>query len=158
MNKNIPWNIKSHAFPCLHVHMCITWISLCGFQSESYMTTVSAVARLIPNPPARVESKKQNCCAPGAIRRVTVSKLDCLSVAQHTQTSLLAFLPLKRSMASWRNPPVMPPSIRSYLYPSNSRKSSSRSNIFVIWKINNAGWDTNKWQCDANIAMVASSF
>lgn len=28
--------------------------------------TVSAVARLIPRPPARVERRKQNCWAPGA--------------------------------------------------------------------------------------------
>lgn len=43
-----------------------TWMSLWGFQSESKMTTVSAVARLMPRPPARVDSRKQNCCAPGA--------------------------------------------------------------------------------------------
>lgn len=30
------------------------------------MITVSAVARLMPRPPARVERRKQNCCAPGA--------------------------------------------------------------------------------------------
>lgn len=30
------------------------------------MITVSAVARLIPRPPARVERRKQNCWAPGA--------------------------------------------------------------------------------------------
>lgn len=30
------------------------------------MMTVSAVARLMPRPPARVERRKQNCCAPGA--------------------------------------------------------------------------------------------
>lgn len=30
------------------------------------MMTVSAVARLMPRPPARVERRKQNCWAPGA--------------------------------------------------------------------------------------------
>lgn len=43
-----------------------TCMSLWGFQSESKMMTVSAVARFMPKPPARVESKKQNWQAPGA--------------------------------------------------------------------------------------------
>jgi len=30
------------------------------------MMTVSAVARFIPNPPERVDNRKQNCSAPGA--------------------------------------------------------------------------------------------
>lgn len=30
------------------------------------MMTVSAVARLMPRPPARVDRRKQNCWAPGA--------------------------------------------------------------------------------------------
>ena len=42
-------------------------MSLCGFQSLSYITTVSAVARLIPRPPARVDSKNTNCSEPGAV-------------------------------------------------------------------------------------------
>jgi hypothetical protein len=41
-------------------------MSLCGFQSESYITTVSAVARLIPRPPALVDNRNTNCGAPGA--------------------------------------------------------------------------------------------
>jgi len=40
----------------------------CGFQSESKITTVSAVARLIPSPPARVERRKINFSEPGQIR------------------------------------------------------------------------------------------
>ena len=32
------------------------------------MMTVSAVAKLIPKPPARVDNKKTNCGAPGAER------------------------------------------------------------------------------------------
>ena len=43
-----------------------TWMSLCGFQSESYIKTVSADAKLIPKPPALVESKKQKESASGA--------------------------------------------------------------------------------------------
>lgn len=35
--------------------------SICGFQSLSNRMTVSAVARLMPKPPARVDSRKQNC-------------------------------------------------------------------------------------------------
>lgn len=31
------------------------------------MMTVSALARLMPRPPALVESRKQNCWAPGAV-------------------------------------------------------------------------------------------
>ena len=38
--------------------LCLTCKSCCGFQSESKMIQVSAAVKLIPNPPARVESKK----------------------------------------------------------------------------------------------------
>jgi hypothetical protein len=41
--------------------------SICGFQSESYRTTVSAVARLMPRPPARVDSRKQKIVEPGLL-------------------------------------------------------------------------------------------
>lgn len=41
--------------------------SICGFQSESKMTTVSAVAKLMPSPPARVESRKRNLGDSGAL-------------------------------------------------------------------------------------------
>lgn len=37
------------------------------------MMTVSAVARLMPRPPARVERRKQNCWAPGAEEERQVS-------------------------------------------------------------------------------------
>lgn len=46
----------------------ILWARACacksfwGFQSESKMTTVSAEAKLIPRPPALVESRKQKSC------------------------------------------------------------------------------------------------
>lgn len=49
-------------------------MSLWGFQSESYINTVSAVAKLMPRPPARVESKKQNVCAPAASNKQTKRK------------------------------------------------------------------------------------
>jgi hypothetical protein len=45
-----------------------TWRSFCGFQSLSNMMTVSAVARLMPRPPARVDSRKQKSCEPGALK------------------------------------------------------------------------------------------
>ncbi len=41
--------------------------SICGFQSLSYNTTVSAVARLMPSPPARVERRNTNFSEPGAL-------------------------------------------------------------------------------------------
>jgi len=43
------------------------------------MNTVSAVAKLIPRPPARVDSKKQNVCAPTAKQITTWLKAE-----QHT--------------------------------------------------------------------------
>ena len=45
-----------------------TWESIAGFQSESNMTTVSAVCRLRPRPPARVDSRKQNAADPSALK------------------------------------------------------------------------------------------
>ena len=41
--------------------------STCGFQSESYRMTISAVYRLIPRPPALVESRKANFSELGAL-------------------------------------------------------------------------------------------
>lgn len=38
----------------------MAWRSTCGFQSESYRMTTSAVAKLIPSPPARVLNMKMN--------------------------------------------------------------------------------------------------
>lgn len=46
----------------------LTCRSICGFQSLSYSTTTSAVARLMPRPPARVDSRKTNCSLPGALK------------------------------------------------------------------------------------------
>jgi hypothetical protein len=41
--------------------------STCGFQSESYRMTTSAVCKLMPRPPARVDNRKQNLGEPGAL-------------------------------------------------------------------------------------------
>ena len=43
--------------------------SACGFQSLSKITTVSAVARLIPKPHARVLSRNTNLLLSGALKR-----------------------------------------------------------------------------------------
>ncbi len=40
---------------------------LCGFQSESYMITVSAVARLMPSPAARVERRNTKTLEAGSL-------------------------------------------------------------------------------------------
>jgi hypothetical protein len=56
---------------CMQVQLCLqllllllllllTCRSICGFQSLSYRMTMSAVARLIPRPPARVDSRNTN--------------------------------------------------------------------------------------------------
>jgi len=58
------------------------------------MITVSAAVRLIPTPPARVHSRKTNRSESGAENR---------------------------SIAAWRSFPLMPPSIRSYLYPCHRK-------------------------------------
>ena len=42
--------------------------SFWGFQSESKMMTVSAVARLMPRPPARVDSRNAKSVDPGALK------------------------------------------------------------------------------------------
>jgi len=38
----------------------VVGLPTCGFQSLSKMMTVSAAVRLMPTPPARVESRKTN--------------------------------------------------------------------------------------------------
>ena len=42
--------------------------SACGFQSLSYRMTTSAVCRLMPSPPARVDSRNANFSLPGALK------------------------------------------------------------------------------------------
>lgn len=51
-------------------------MSLCGFQSESYIITVSAVAKLIPKPPARVDNKKAKWGEPGAEKKRKIYALE----------------------------------------------------------------------------------
>ncbi len=46
----------------------MAWRSFWGFQSLSKMTTVSAVARLMPSPPARVDNRKAKSPEPGALK------------------------------------------------------------------------------------------
>mmetsp|Transcript_39162 Transcript_39162/g.126660 ORF Transcript_39162/g.126660 Transcript_39162/m.126660 type:complete len:245 (-) Transcript_39162:37-771(-) len=65
----------------------IACTSFCGFQSESIRMQVSAAVRLIPSPPARVESIKRNLLEPGA---------------------------LYASIAASRSSPLVEPSIRQY--------------------------------------------
>lgn len=43
----------------------IAWRSICGFQSLSYNTTMFALIRLRPRPPARVDIKKTFTVLPG---------------------------------------------------------------------------------------------
>lgn len=47
--------------------LTIAWRSTCGFQSESYRITTSAVAKLIPRPPARVLNMNTNFELPGSL-------------------------------------------------------------------------------------------
>ena len=75
-----------------HNDSIITCISFWGFQSESYIMTVSAAVRLIPSPPALVHNKNTNRSESGLEKR---SMAACLSV------------------------PLTPPSIRSYKYLNN---------------------------------------
>mmetsp|Transcript_2524 Transcript_2524/g.7433 ORF Transcript_2524/g.7433 Transcript_2524/m.7433 type:complete len:218 (+) Transcript_2524:1244-1897(+) len=60
--------------------------SICGFQSLSYRMTTSAVYRLMPRPPARVDSRKAKCGEPGALNssiwRSRSSLLVCPSMRQ----------------------------------------------------------------------------
>ena len=57
------WSLKLNMHTCFFCPILCALAcacrSFCGFQSESNITTVSADARLIPNPPALVDSKKQ---------------------------------------------------------------------------------------------------
>ena len=46
----------------------MAWRSTCGFQSESKRSTISAVAKLIPRPPALVLNMKTNFSLPGKLK------------------------------------------------------------------------------------------
>eukprot|EP00964_Phaeocystis_antarctica_P143291 scaffold108793_cov48-Phaeocystis_antarctica.AAC.1 len=64
--------------------------SACGFQSLSKRMTVSAVARLMPSPPARVDSMKRNLVECGAlnvsIAQSLSSPLVLPSMRQYSQS------------------------------------------------------------------------
>eukprot|EP00965_Chrysotila_dentata_P220855 6192031-Pleurochrysis_carterae.AAC.7 len=45
----------------------------CGFQSESKRMTVSAVWRLIPSPPARVDKMKRKVLVPGRLNSAIIA-------------------------------------------------------------------------------------
>jgi len=87
-------------------HPVQTCKSFWGFQSESNIITVSAVARLIPRPPARVERRKQKSSLPGA---------------------------LKWSIACWRNSDFVLPSSLWNWNPLSDIYSASISSILTIY-------------------------
>mmetsp|Transcript_16562 Transcript_16562/g.57897 ORF Transcript_16562/g.57897 Transcript_16562/m.57897 type:complete len:303 (+) Transcript_16562:375-1283(+) len=87
--------------------------SFCGFQSESKMMTVSADTRLMPRPPARVDSSMQKAGESGL---------------------------LNRSMAACRSRPRMWPSRRSNWYRRLRRKCSSTSSMRTIWLKMSTRW------------------
>mmetsp|Transcript_25102 Transcript_25102/g.51570 ORF Transcript_25102/g.51570 Transcript_25102/m.51570 type:complete len:220 (+) Transcript_25102:222-881(+) len=97
-------------------HRAMACTSFCGFQSLSKMMHVSAAHRLMPTPPARVESRNTNA------------------------SSLL----LKRSMACWRFEPIMDPSRRSTLKLRYSQKSSRMFMIRVIWEKISTLWPSRR--------------
>ena len=82
------------------------WMSLCGLKSESKMITVSAVARLIPSPPALVDSRN----------------------------TLLSVVSLNRLMLSCRSLPLTFPSTRSYVMLRPPSHSSRMSSMLVNWE------------------------
>mmetsp|Transcript_17721 Transcript_17721/g.59786 ORF Transcript_17721/g.59786 Transcript_17721/m.59786 type:complete len:303 (-) Transcript_17721:1301-2209(-) len=94
-------------------HRSIACRSACGFQSLSYKTQVSAVCRLMPKPPARVESKNANLSDPTA---------------------------LKQSICSSRSSCGVLPSMRQYLSWRKTRKSSRMSSMLVIWEKIKTRW------------------
>lgn len=59
--------------------------SFWGFQSESKMMTVSAVARLMPKPPARVLSRNAKSVDPGALK----CSMACIAVHSTRQCQVL---------------------------------------------------------------------
>lgn len=63
------------------------------------MMTVSAVARLIPRPPARVERRKQNCWAPGAEEERQVPRRVSKG---HTQRGEMGNKGVADRRAQWR--------------------------------------------------------
>ena len=109
-NKPLPAGPRDCQRPSLLT--CFFWPILCaracacksfwGFQSESKMTTVSAEARLIPRPPARVESRKQKSCTQCNILLYAVAFSETLSQSNkpsHLETPA----GVKKSEMWWTN-------------------------------------------------------
>ena len=84
----------------------VAYTSFCGFQSLSKIMTTSAAVRLIPYPPALVESKK---------------------------TSLPFVTSLKRSIEFYLSRAFTCPSIFSYLTDFHLRNSSIKPSIYTNW-------------------------
>ena len=83
--------------PSLWALAC-AWMSLWGFQSESKMITVSAVARLIPRPPAFVDSRKTECFPPSFWLKASTA--SCLSLPFTLPSRMSELIPLISSH-SW---------------------------------------------------------
>lgn len=107
------------SFTCLFcpILWALAWAcrSFWGFQSESKMTTVSADARLIPRPPARVDNKKQKswahkgrftiCYSPGLLKW-SINCVYCIQGIELTSEPSA----LKWSNACFLISPLMEPS------------------------------------------------
>lgn len=97
----------------------ITWRSFWGFQSESKIIQVSAAVRLIPKPPALVQSRKTN---------LSESGLENLSIA------------------AWRRLPLTLPSMRSYGY---LRKQTYYKRTVYAFDLNNPfSSPINSWKLE----------
>jgi hypothetical protein len=71
--------------------------SHCGFQSLSYRMTVSAVCRLRPSPPLRVDARKMEICRQENERQMTQACCDSMA---HTLSNLdITSAPMQ--MAAW---------------------------------------------------------
>lgn len=96
--------ITGDVYPILW-HLSIACMSWCGFQSESYMMHVSAAVRLMPRPPARVDSRNM----------------------------FLSVLVLNSWIWAWRSTMLTEPSRRKASMPCCARYVSRMSNMRVIW-------------------------
>lgn len=82
--------LSLHPHPLLNAHAEHTCRSHCGFQSLSYRMTVSAVCRLRPSPPLRVDARKMVICRCNTNDLGQHSNLDhqvCMSCISSTSTA-----------------------------------------------------------------------
>lgn len=96
-----PYSLTCFFWPILCARACACK-SFWGFQSESKMTTVSAEARLIPRPPARVESRKQKSCTQCNILLYAVAFSETLSQS-NKPSHLESPAGVKKSEIWWTN-------------------------------------------------------